>query len=147
MATRYVYLTGGREVEFMDEQDAYKPEDIKAHWAATFPELSAATWDEKKADDGTRTITFAKKVGTKGAALNLRSQEFIRALARELNVSEADLETALIRVMADGDWGSVHFSCQDYGLIVELSSHAVVYRGPMYENEFTAAKQRLGRVQ
>jgi PRTRC genetic system protein C len=66
MPTKYVYLTGGREVEFVDEQDAYKPEDIKSHWAQTFPELSAATWDTKTGDDGVKVVTFAKKVGTKG---------------------------------------------------------------------------------
>lgn len=65
MATKYVYMTGGREVEFVDEQDAYKPEDIKNHWAQTFPELSAATWDEKEVD-GVKVVTFAKRVGTKG---------------------------------------------------------------------------------
>lgn len=66
MATKYVYLAGGREVTFEDAGDVYKPEDIKTHWAATFPELSGATWEEKKGEDGVRVVTFAKKVGTKG---------------------------------------------------------------------------------
>lgn len=65
MPTRYVYVTGGREVAFDDLADVYKPEDIKAHWAATFPELSAATWETTE-KDGVKTVTFAKKVGTKG---------------------------------------------------------------------------------
>jgi PRTRC genetic system protein C len=65
MPTKYVYLTGGREVTFDDDADAYKPDDIRQHWAATFPELASATWEEKK-EDGVRVVTFAKKVGTKG---------------------------------------------------------------------------------
>lgn len=66
MKTIYKYLTGGREVTFEDEEGVYKPEDIKAHWAATFPELGAATWDTTE-KDGVKIVTFAKKVGTKGA--------------------------------------------------------------------------------
>jgi PRTRC genetic system protein C len=76
MATLYKYLTGGREVTFLDPDDAYQPEDIRQHWAATFPELgNAATDIDDKAQavtvDGsevevTRVVTFSKKVGTKG---------------------------------------------------------------------------------
>lgn len=65
MPTRYVYVTGGREVAFDDPADVYKPEDIKVHWAATFPELGAATWEVTE-KDGVKIVTFAKKVGTKG---------------------------------------------------------------------------------
>jgi hypothetical protein len=76
MATLYKYLTGGREVTFLDADDAYQPEDIRQHWAGTFPELgNAATDIDDKAQtvtvDGadaevTRVVTFSKKVGTKG---------------------------------------------------------------------------------
>lgn len=76
MATLYKYLTGGREVTFLDPDDAYQPEDIRQHWAGTFPELgNAATDIDDKAQtvtvDGveaevTRVVTFSKKVGTKG---------------------------------------------------------------------------------
>ncbi len=65
MPTKYVYTIGGREVTFEDDADDYKPEDIKTHWAQTFPELASATWEETK-DGETRVVTFAKKVGTKG---------------------------------------------------------------------------------
>jgi len=76
MATLYKYLVGGREVTYLDPDDAYQPEDIRQHWAATFPELgNAATDIDSKAQtvtvDGaevevTRVVTFSKKVGTKG---------------------------------------------------------------------------------
>lgn len=65
MATKYVYMAGGREVSYEDATDAYKPDDIRQHWAQSFPELANATWEEKKEGE-TRVITFAKKVGTKG---------------------------------------------------------------------------------
>jgi hypothetical protein len=77
MATLYKYQTqGGQEVTFVDQEDQYKAEDIRKHWANTFPELGNAQADEdKKAQtvevDGEsvevdRVVTFAKKVGTKG---------------------------------------------------------------------------------
>jgi len=67
MATLYRYTTGGRDVEYLDEGDVYTPKAIQEHWAATFPELGAATWTETQDEaTGQKIITFAKKVGTKG---------------------------------------------------------------------------------
>jgi hypothetical protein len=80
MPTLYKYTTGGRDVLFTDKEDAYKPADIQAHWASTFPELSNATADTKAGkqkvinEEGQeievdKVITFTKKVGTKGQAI------------------------------------------------------------------------------
>lgn len=66
MAQKFVYTTGGRDVTLDDPNDDYTPAQIKDHWASTFPELANATWDTKPGDDGVKTITFSKKVGTKG---------------------------------------------------------------------------------
>jgi PRTRC genetic system protein C len=67
MAQKFIYLASGQEVTLDDPTDSYTPDQIKQHWTTTFPELSNASWEEKRAEDGTRVITFAKKVGTKGA--------------------------------------------------------------------------------
>lgn len=78
MATLYKYQTqGGQEVTFLDSEDQYQPEDIRQHWAQTFPELGSAQTDEQKKTqtvevegqqvEVNRVVTFAKKVGTKGA--------------------------------------------------------------------------------
>lgn len=82
MKTLYKYQTqGGREVTFFDSEGVYQPNDIRSHWASTFPELAQAQADEetktqtvKYTDaDGQeqeveveRVVTFTKKVGTKG---------------------------------------------------------------------------------
>jgi hypothetical protein len=77
MSTLYKYAVGGREVTFLDAEDAYKPEDIRQHWATTFPELGQAQTEiDAKAQtvdvEGQpvavgRVVSFVKKVGTKGA--------------------------------------------------------------------------------
>lgn len=66
MATVYKYMAGGRPVEHVDEEDAYTPDDIRAHWAQMFPELSNATWEETKDEEGRKVVTFTKKIGVKG---------------------------------------------------------------------------------
>jgi len=66
MATVYRYVTGGQTLEWIDENDAYKPGDIRAHWAQSFPALSEAPWDETKDAEGRTVREFKKKVGTKG---------------------------------------------------------------------------------
>lgn len=77
MSTLYKYVTqGGREVTFLDENDAYKPEDIRKHWSQTFPELNSATAEttteaqtvevEGAPVEVEKVVTFVKKVGTKG---------------------------------------------------------------------------------
>ena len=77
MTTLYKYQTqGGREVTYLDQEDQYKAEDLRKHWASTFPELGNAT-AETKAEKQTvevegeqvevdKVVTFVKKVGTKG---------------------------------------------------------------------------------
>jgi len=78
MATLYRYaVQGGREVTFLDADDAYQPEDIRQHWAGTFPELGQAQTEiDAKAQtvevEGQpvtvgKVVSFVKKVGTKGA--------------------------------------------------------------------------------
>lgn len=42
-------------------------DDVRKHLSQFFPELGQATFSEKKIDDDTVEVTFAKKVGTKGA--------------------------------------------------------------------------------
>lgn len=77
MSTLYKYQTqGGQAVTYLDPDDTYKPEDIRRHWAETFPELAQATTatDDKAQTvevegqpvEVTRIVSFAKKVGTKG---------------------------------------------------------------------------------
>lgn len=80
MTTLYRYETQGREVTYLDADDAYAAEDIRRHWSETFPELSNATADTQAAPEGEtleavvegetvqvdRVVTFAKRVGTKG---------------------------------------------------------------------------------
>lgn len=62
----FKYLIGGKWVTYEDADDVYSPDDIRAHWAATYPELSAATWDKTAGPNGEEVYTFAKKVGVKG---------------------------------------------------------------------------------
>lgn len=76
MTTLYKFTTGGREVAYLDADDAYQPEDIRTHWAGTFPELGNASTDidakkqtvthEGKEVEVDRVVSFAKKAGTKG---------------------------------------------------------------------------------
>lgn len=82
MKTLFKFQTqGGREVTYLDAEGVYQPNDIRSHWASTFPELAQAQADEetktqtvKYTDaDGQeqeveveRVVTFTKKVGTKG---------------------------------------------------------------------------------
>ena len=76
MATLYKFETGGREVTYLDPEDTYKAEDIRKHWAQTFPELSNASTSTDKnkqtvEHEGAevevdQVVTFAKRVGTKG---------------------------------------------------------------------------------
>jgi PRTRC genetic system protein C len=74
MTTLYKYITqGGREVVFEDPTDQYKPEDVRQHWAQSFPELANATTTETT-EDGKKVVTFAKKVGTKGGKTPHRFQ-------------------------------------------------------------------------
>jgi PRTRC genetic system protein C len=65
MTTIYEY--DGKEL-FKDEEDAYTPDEIQAHYSQHFKELVQATYTvvkpEKEGDP--RTVIFAKKVGTKG---------------------------------------------------------------------------------
>jgi len=72
MTTIYKYQTqGGREVVYEDPTDQYQAEDIRQHWAQTFPELAQATMTEAVEGEGEnqkKVITFAKKVGIKGNA-------------------------------------------------------------------------------
>lgn len=96
MTTLYKFETGGREVTYLDTDDAYQPEDIRTHWAGTFPELGNASTDiDKKKQTVThegnevevdRVVTFAKKVGTKGA--NDTAWQITNAL---LSIQPADL--------------------------------------------------------
>lgn len=62
---KFIYTTGGQDVTIDDPNNDYTAEQIKAHWATTFPELANATWDTKEVD-GVKVVTFSKKVGTKG---------------------------------------------------------------------------------
>lgn len=66
MAQKFVYMASGQEVILDDPTDSYTPQQIKDHWTTTFPELSNAIWEEKRTEDGTKVVTFAKKVGVKG---------------------------------------------------------------------------------
>lgn len=67
MKTIYKYLSEGQEILlFEDEEGVYKPEEIKAHYAQTFGGLLNSTYKAVEKDD-VRTVTFEKKVGTKGA--------------------------------------------------------------------------------
>jgi len=43
------------------------PEEIKKAWQPMFPELANATIEEETDDEGTLTVTFVKRAGTKGA--------------------------------------------------------------------------------
>lgn len=77
MATLYKYEAGGRTATYLDPEDQYSAEDIRKHWAQTFPELGNATssTDEKKqtvTHEGAevevdKIVTFEKRVGTKGS--------------------------------------------------------------------------------
>lgn len=76
MATLYKYEAGGRTVTYLDAEDTYSAEDIRKHWAGTFPELGNAnsSTDETKqtvTHEGAevevdKVVTFAKRAGTKG---------------------------------------------------------------------------------
>lgn len=99
MPTRYVYVTGGREVAFDDPADVYKPEDIKAHWAATFPELGAATWEVTE-KDGVKIVTFAKKVGTKGG-------EWPDWVSVTEQLPEFDVPVLIFAYHGNNDWFAV----------------------------------------
>jgi hypothetical protein len=82
MTTLYKYTTGGRDVTFVDDADAYDAETIRKHWQSNFPELGncqaetkAASKKEDKLKETTaegqevevdKVVTFVKKVGTKG---------------------------------------------------------------------------------
>lgn len=82
MAQKFVYLTGGREATLDDPEGVYTPQQIKDHWAATFPELRNASWEEK-VEGEVKVITFAKEVGTKG---NGAALEYARKICKEYQV-------------------------------------------------------------
>jgi len=81
MATLYKYEAGGREVTYLDAEDTYSAEDVRKHWASTFPELGNATArTEEKAQtvehegaevEVQKVVTFEKRAGTKGGDLAL----------------------------------------------------------------------------
>lgn len=147
MAQKFVYMASGQEVELDDPTDAYTPQQIKDHWTTTFPELSNASWEEKRAKDGTKVITFAKKVGTKGASLDLPSQIFMRALACELGTTEETLEMALTKAMATVGYRHFEVTIRPGGLVLEMGCFDWTYSGPMTQNDFSDALARLGRCQ
>lgn len=107
MTQRFVYVTAGQEYSLDDPNDDYTPQQVKDHWAATFPELGNASWDTKEAD-GVKVITFAKKVGTKGA--------IHPAIAALLAIPERPLPGCdlLARLYADGPASVDELLAQSY---------------------------------
>lgn len=55
--TLYKYVTGGKEITFHDNEGQYSPEQIKAHWAGSFPELAQAE-TKVEAFDEPQEVTF-----------------------------------------------------------------------------------------
>lgn len=107
----FKYLIGGKWVTYEDADDVYSPEDIKAHWAATYPELSAATWDKTSGPNGEEIYTFAKKVGTKGGTKGVPdpNPELTKAIVQRLVLSEDYDDEQIEEILAQdetksGDW-------------------------------------------
>jgi len=65
MAEQRIFKYG--ENVYEDPGGEFSIDDVRKHLAQFFPELAQATHSEKKLETGETEITFAKKVGTKGA--------------------------------------------------------------------------------
>lgn len=67
MATPTIYEYNGQEL-YRDETGGYTPDEIQAHYAQHFPQLTTSGYTvvppEKEGDP--RKVIFAKKVGMKG---------------------------------------------------------------------------------
>lgn len=67
MATPTIYEYNGKTL-YNDDTGAYTPDEIQAHYAQHFPELTNATYTvtPPEKEGGPRKVIFAKKVGVKG---------------------------------------------------------------------------------
>lgn len=120
--TLYRYITqGGRTVDYFDAGGQYTPEVIRKHWAESFPELSNAAAETKdevqtvatRDVDGNETeveidrlVTFAKRVGTKGALYRVAGTiDYLVPRTKQVNrIVEADSEAEARRVVLQADF-------------------------------------------
>ncbi len=56
----------GKTIDLPDPDPSLSVEDVRAHYAPLYPEITAAQASEPQDLDGRIVTTFARRVGTKG---------------------------------------------------------------------------------
>jgi PRTRC genetic system protein C len=62
--TRRIFMHG--TMRLSDPGQTMTPEQVKAHYAASYPDLANATVSLKESKNGTETFEFKRAVATKG---------------------------------------------------------------------------------
>jgi PRTRC genetic system protein C len=90
MVTVYKYV----DYEYKDEAGELSTEEVKQQLTQYFPELAAATAEEKTDADGNKVVTFVKRAGTKGLMQTLSDADLLK-LRRMTVIAENDKADAV----------------------------------------------------
>lgn len=77
------------DYEYKDEAGELTTEEVKQQLTQYFPELAAATAEEKTDDDGNKVVTFVKRAGTKGLTQTLSDADLLK-LRRLTSIAEKE---------------------------------------------------------